>query len=152
MFEFEDEITINRSIDETFEFVTDLTNIPKWNYYVRNVTLTSESPGIQGATYHQVRKDDEQDLRIVSIEHIKSFIIETVPPSKPVLRREMVFSGIGGSTHITDKWQLDMGVPKLIEPLAAKRAKSGVRENLEKLKLLLEEGSVTLQDGRMFTL
>ena len=91
MAEFENEITINHSIDEIFDFVTDLTNIPKWNYYVRSVMLTSECPAVQGATYHQVSKDDEQELRIVSIEHNKSFIIETVPPSIPVLRHEMIF-------------------------------------------------------------
>jgi uncharacterized protein YndB with AHSA1/START domain len=149
MFEFENEITINRIIDEVFTFTMDPTNIPKWNYYVRSVVLTSEIPMVQGATYHQVRKDDEQDLRIVSVEPNKSLAIETIPPSKPELRREIVFTGSGERTHIKDRWRLDMGVPKLLEPLAANRAKSGVRENLGKLKSLLEEGSVTLQDGRV---
>ena len=64
----------------------------------------------------------------------------------------MIFTGIGESTRIKDRWRLDMGVPKLLEPLAANRSKSGVRENLGKLKSLLEEGTVTLQDGRAFTL
>jgi hypothetical protein len=45
-----------------------------------------------------------------------------------------------------------MGVPGLLEPLAARRAKAGVRENLGKLKTLLETGRVTLQDGRSFAL
>jgi len=151
MLEFENEITINRSIDEVFDFVADPTSIPKWNYYVRSVVSTSEIPLAQGATYHQVRKDDEQDLRIVSVESNKSLVM-TIPPSKPELRREMIFTGIGESTRIKDRWRLDMGVPKLLEPLAANRAKSGVRDNLGKLKLLLEEGTVTLQDGRAFTL
>jgi hypothetical protein len=62
-----------------------------------------------------------------------------------------LFEAHGKSTRLTDKWQLDMGLPKLLEPLAAKRAKSGVRENLVKLKELLELGRVTLQDGRSFT-
>ena len=59
MFEFENEITINRIIDEVFTFTMDPTNIPKWNYYVRSVVLTSDIPMVEGATYHQVRKDDE---------------------------------------------------------------------------------------------
>jgi hypothetical protein len=65
--------------------------------------------------------------------------------------RYTAFEALVERTRLTDKWQLDMGLPKLLEPLAANRAKSGVRENLEKLKELLELGRVTLQDGRSFT-
>jgi hypothetical protein len=51
-----------------------------------------------------------------------------------------------------EKWQLDMGVPGLLEPLAGNRAKAGVRENLSNPKTLLETDRVTLQDGRSFAL
>jgi hypothetical protein len=105
-----------------------------------------------GSTYHQVRREDEQDLRISKLEPNKSLIVETIPPSKPELRREITFEVQGNRTRIIDKWQLDKGIPKLLEPLAANRAKLGVRENLEKLKTLLESGKVTLQDGRSFSL
>lgn len=152
MFEFENSITIDRPRQEVFALAADLTKVPLWNYYVRSVTPTSESPATEGATYHQVRKDDEQDLRIVRLEPGELFVVETIPPSKPELRREMAFAGEGDSTFLRDRWQLDMGVPKLLEPLAANRAKNGVRENLGKLKTLLEEGRVTLQDGRVITL
>jgi hypothetical protein len=49
-------------------------------------------------------------------------------------------------------WKLDLGKPALLEKLAAARVKSAVAENLEKLKQLLEEGRVVLQDGRQATL
>ena len=145
-------IIINRRIEDVFNFATDLTSIPKWNYYVLTVSPTSSNPGTTAATYHQVRKIDEQDLQIVELERNRSFIIETIPPSKPELRREMIFESDGEMTHITGRWHLALGVPRLLRPLAANRAKNGVRENLSKLKTLLEEGSVTLQDGRSFTL
>jgi hypothetical protein len=152
MFEFENRITINREIEEVFKFATDLTSIPKWNYYVLNVAPTSSNPGTTGATYHQVRKIDEQEIRIVNIERNKSFTIETIPPSKPKLRREMAFKSEGEITQITDRWELDLSLLGFLQPLAGSRAKNGVRENLVKLKILLEEGSVILQDGRSFTL
>ena len=152
MFNFENTIVIDRPLENGFSFVVDLPSMPMWNYYVLNVVATSPESGKVGSTYHQTRKDDEQDLRISRLEPNKSLIVETIPPSKPELRREMTFEAQGNSTRITDKWQLDMGVPKLLEPLAANRAKSGVRENLGKLKTLLESGQVTLQDGRSFTL
>jgi uncharacterized membrane protein len=152
MFEFENSITIDRDIEDVFRFVTDLTTVPKWNYYVRSVTPTSDHPGTEGATYHQIRKNDEQELVIVKLEPGRSFIVESLPPSRPEFRREMTFALAGGSTTITDRWQLDLGVPRLLEGLAARRARSGVEENLGKLKMLLETGRVTLQDGRTFSL
>jgi len=151
MFHFENSIVIARPIEDVFAFVVDLPSIPKWNYYVLSVVPTSSTSGAVGSTYHQIRKNDEQDLRISKLESNQSLVVETIPPSKPELRREFLFETQGQRTRITDTWQLDMGVPKLLEPFAANRAKSGVRENLEKLKLLLELGRVTLQDGRSFT-
>lgn len=151
MFKFENIIVIDRPIEDVFAFVVDLPNTPKWNYYVLSVVPTSPNSGSVGSTYHQIRKNDEQDLRISKLELNHSLVVETIPPSKPELRREFLFEAQGESTRITDKWQLDMGLPKLLEPFAANRAKSGVRENLEKLKVLLESGRVTLQDGRSFT-
>jgi hypothetical protein len=64
----------------------------------------------------------------------------------------MSFNSEGKMTYITDRWHLDLGVPKLLQPLAGNQAKNGVRQNLGKLKTLLEEGSVMLQDGRKFVL
>lgn len=152
MFAFENTIVIDRPIEEVFAFVADLPSIPKWNYYVLSVSPTSPKPGTVGSTYHQIRKNDEQDLKISQLEPNRLLVVETIPPSRPELRREIMFEAQGDRTRIIDKWQLDMGVPKLLEPLAANRAKSGVRENLEKLKVLLESGKVTLQDGRSFSL
>jgi len=151
MFHFENSIVIDRPIEDVFAFVRDLPSIPKWNYYVLSVVPTSPTSGSVGSTYHQIRKNDAQDLRIAKLEPNQSLVVETIPPSKPELRREFLFEAHGERTHITDIWQLEMGVPKLLEPFAAYRAKSGVRENLEKLKVLLERGRVTLQDGRSFT-
>jgi uncharacterized protein YndB with AHSA1/START domain len=152
MITFENTVFIERPIEEVFAFVADLQKIPKWNYYVRSVTPTSVETGAVGSTYHQIRKSDEQDLRVTHIDWNKSLVIETIPPSRPELRREMTFRAQDGGTRIVDRWRLNMGVPKLLEPLAANRAKAGVAQNLGKLKVLLETGRVTLQDGRSISL
>lgn len=152
MITFENTVFIERPIEEVFAFVADLQKIPKWNYYVRSVTPTSVETGAVGSTYHQIRKSDEQDLRIASIEWNRSLVIETIPPSRPELRREMTFQAHDGGTRIVDRWRLNMGVPMLLEPLAANRAKAGVVQNLGKLRVLLETGRATLQDGRAVSL
>lgn len=148
MFSFENHITINRPVGEGFNFLADLRNLPKWNYFLIEVTQTSTgSPGV-GTTYHQIRRSDQQDLQILEFERDRRLVVETIPPSKPELRRRMDFSPEGEAISLLDSWDLDLGVPKLLEPIAARRAKSGVRENLGVLKQLLETGSATLQDGR----
>ena len=68
MLEFENTIAIYRPIDEVFAFLSDFENIPKWNYYVLEVRQHSESPIGIGTTYHQVRKTDQQDFRIIEFE------------------------------------------------------------------------------------
>lgn len=55
-------------------------------------------------------------------------------------------------TRVVDEWELDLGRPAILERLAVGKVRAGVRENLGKLKELLERGRVTLQDGRRVTL
>lgn len=148
MLEFENQITIQGEISEVFELATDLTLIPKWNYFVNSVTHQSGAPGEVGAVYHQVRREDEQDLQIIEKAPDERFVVETIRSTGPDLRREMVFSEVEGGTQIQDRWQLKLAVPSLLEPLAGGRVRRAVRENLEKLKILSERGTVELQDGR----
>src|SRR5215213_3931536 len=111
MIKFENSIVIDRPIEDVFAFVVDLPSLPKWNYYVLSVVPTSPTSGSVGSTYHQIRKNDAQDLRIAQLELNQSLVVETIPPSKPELRRACVFEAHGERTRMTDTWQLEMGVP-----------------------------------------
>jgi uncharacterized membrane protein len=150
--EFENTIPIYRLIDEVFAFLSDFENIPKWNYYVLEVRQLSESPIGIGTTYHQVRKTDEQDFRIIEFEPNHSVAVKTLPQSSPSFERRFTLYEEGDTTRIRDQWKLDTGRPALLERLAHGRVKSAVAENLAKLKELLEEGRVILHDGRQVTL
>ncbi|MGA9533146.1 MAG: SRPBCC family protein [Anaerolineales bacterium] len=152
MFEFNNSVKIERPVSEVFAVATDLTKLPKWNYFVQSVIPTGGTPGQAGATYHQVRKSDEQDLIVIEVDENRSFVVETIPPSKPELRRSMKFKVEGEITVVEDQWQLELGVPKLLEPLAGAKVKGAVADNLRKLKSLIETGAATLQDGRTTTL
>jgi uncharacterized membrane protein len=150
--EFENTIAIERPIDEVFAFLSDFENIPKWNYYVREVRQLSESPIGIGTTYHQLRKSDQQDFRIIEFEPNHTVALKTVPQSSPSFERRFTLYEEGDTTRIRDQWKLDTGRPALLERLARGRVKSAVSENLSKLKELLQEGRVVLQDGREVTL
>ena len=150
MVHFENELTIDQPTNQVFAFIADLENLPAWNYYVQTVTKTSPGTIGLGSEFHQVRKEDEQDLRISEYIPDQLLIIETIPPSKPELKREMVFEELSGKTHIIDAWELELGLPGIIEKLSARKVRSAVHENLLKLKQLLESGTVTLQDGQTY--
>jgi uncharacterized membrane protein len=148
---FENTIRIERPVDEVFAYLSDFENIPKWNYYVPEVRQLSESPVGIGTTYHQVRKTDEQDFRIVEFEPGHTVAVKTLPQSSPSFERRFTLYEEGNKTRVRDEWKLDTGRSALLEKLAGGRVKSAVAENLAKLKELLEEGRVVLQDGRQTT-
>lgn len=152
MIKFENQITIDLPISDVFPFVTNLENIPKWNYFVQSVSKTSTGPAEIGSIYHQVRKNDNQNLKIVEVQPNKNLVVETIPPSKPSLRREIIFQARDGSTTIVDRWELSFDLFGPLETLAGNRVKSAVKENLKKLKELLETGNTILQDGRSVAL
>ncbi len=149
MIEFENTIRIHRPITEVFAFLSDLENIPKWNYYVLAVTKLSNGPIGIGTRYHQVRKTDQQDIHITELEPNHKIVIKTLPQSSPSLEMRFTLSEEGNATRIRDEWRLDSGWPRPLEWLGEGRIKSAVAENLTKLKELLEVGQVILQDGRL---
>ena len=52
---FEKTVLIARPIEEVFGFLSDLENVPKWNYAIVQTRKVSEGPVGVGTTYHQVR-------------------------------------------------------------------------------------------------
>jgi uncharacterized membrane protein len=150
--EFENTIRIDRPVEEVFAFLSDFENIPKWNYYVLEVRQLSEGSIGVGTTYHQVRKSDQQDLRIIEFEPGHTVAVKTLPQSSPDLEMRFTLYEEGSTTRVRDEWKLNTGRPAIFERLAGGRIKSAVAENLAKLKELLEEGQVVLQDGRQVTL
>ena len=151
MLEFENTVYIDRPIGEVFSFLSDFENIPKWNYYVLEVRQRSESPIGIGTTYHQVRKTDEQVFRITEFEPNHMVVVKTLPQSSPGFEMRFTLYEEGKTTRLRDEWKLDTGRPAILERLTGGRVKAAVAENLAKLKKLLEEGRVVLQDGRQVT-
>ena len=149
MFTFENSLDIDKPVEEVFTFLVDLENLPLWNYFVHKVSKTSPEPVQVGSTYHQVRETDEQILQILVLDPNRTLVIESVPPSKPAMRREMRFTAQDGSTLIVDRWLLELGVPEAVETYVSDQMKASVERDLKKLKQLLETGEVTLQDGRV---
>ncbi|MCW3124984.1 MAG: hypothetical protein JWO03_642 [Bacteroidetes bacterium] len=142
---FSNEVVIARPVAEVYAFLADFENMPKWNYYLRSVKRISAGPLAVGTAFHQVRKSDEQDYKITELDS-NSIAVETLPPYRK-LQMRFEFHQERASTRVVDTWLIR--VPFFLSPFIKHNVRNGVAANLEKLKVLLENGQVVLQDGRM---
>jgi hypothetical protein len=150
---FANTLIINRPVTETFAFISNFENMPKWNYFVEETTSESRPtrPGRgAGTIYRQRRRTDEQRFVVTDFEPDQLVAVRTLPPARD-LQMRFTFEPHEGGTRLTDDWTLDTGLPRWLERIGASRVSSAVRENLAKLKELLETGRVRLQDGRVET-
>ena len=140
------EIIIERPIEEVFNFLSNFENMSKWNYYVLSVKKTSAGVIMKGSTFHQTRKTDSQDLKVIEFEFPKIVAVQTLPPERH-LTMYFKLTPEGSFTRVKDVWQVE--VSWLAELFSKNKVQSAVGENLKKLKTLMEKGKVTLQDGRI---
>jgi len=141
------EVFIQRPAEEVFAYLADFENMPRWNYYVKSVVRTTPGETGLGATFHQVRKDDWQDYRIVEYELPRALTVTTLPPERSLAMRFSLLPASGGTT-LVDEWTLDTGLPWPIAGLAVEPIRRAVATNLQKLRELLEVGETLLPDGR----
>jgi carbon monoxide dehydrogenase subunit G len=143
--QFSNAITIARSPHDVFEFISDLENVPKWNYAIAETRKASEGPVAVGTRYRQLRSlpnRSEETLQVTEFEPDRRFAFEGgLGPFKGTLTYEL--EEIGGRTRLTNNADLEpRGIAKLAAPIAAGRVRGAVAENLEALRQLLERGSI----------
>jgi uncharacterized membrane protein len=146
---FRNVIEIKAPVDEVFEFVADMRNTPKWNYYVTRVIQENGNGPASGARYYQTRKNDSQRYEITHYEQGQGLTIQTLPGSSLEFNRQLRFESISDSTRLIDQMSLRTPYSRMLERLTAGRIRNAVGENLGKLKELLENGRTQLQDGRV---
>ncbi len=138
---------IHRPAHEVFAFLADFTHMPLWNYYVRSVTqVTADPPGV-GTVFDQVRKTDRQQYAIIEFMPDQQVAVRTLPPARPLTLRSRVAPDEQGA-QVTETWELETGLPGLVERLAQARMRAAVAKNLAVLTTLLDTGKAQLPDGR----
>jgi uncharacterized membrane protein len=149
---FQNHVQIDRPIDEVFAFAADFRNVPKWNYFVREVEQETEGSVGLGMQHRQIRKHDEQRFKITEFNPPRIVSIETTPDWEPAFRMRFRFLQRGDRrTLLSDTWELDSVSHSFRARLFSRRMKQAAAENLYKLKELWETGSTTLRDGRAVT-
>lgn len=150
---FHHTIEIGRPVQDVFGYLADFTNVPSWNYFVRQVHQLTPGPVTLGTVYDQIRRTDQQRYRVSAYEPPRTVAVTTLPGERPSFHRQFtVERAAGGGSLIQDRWELDTGHPALVQRLAAPRVRSGVAANLAVLKELLEQGHARLPDGRLVEL
>ena len=149
-----------------FSFLSDVTNMPKWNYYIQRVSKVSEG-AIQVGTIFELKRPHDLFYFIV---------VEFVPPNKITMQLQppgphMLYgfdlTACEGHTDVKYSWHLDLKrysvlkyVPdggfknwllSIVEKQILSKTKPAVEQNFFKLKALLETGEAVLQDGRRMT-
>jgi carbon monoxide dehydrogenase subunit G len=139
---FENTVLIARPIEDVFAFLSDLENIPKWNYAIVETRKVSAGPVGVGTTYQQVRSvpnRSEERLEITTYH----------PPRQLEIRGQLglfrsrlsyALDATGEGTQVTNTVEVQLRGPgRLLGRLAVPRVREAVAANLRKLKDLLEE-------------
>lgn len=149
MIRIKNQISIDLKRERVFNFLSNPVTFPLWNYYIKNVQKISSGSEVVGSRFHQIRKNDEQIFVISRFEINKFIEFKSEPDSSLQFIRQMKFSEVDGVALIDDCLDLDTGYPLLLQKLFTNKIKRAVKENLLKLKELLETGETRLQDGRV---
>jgi carbon monoxide dehydrogenase subunit G len=138
---FENTVLIARSIEDVFGFLSDLENVPKWNYAIVETRKVSEGPIGVGTVYQQVRSvpsRSEERLEITTYS----------PPRQLAIRGQLgpfasrlfyALDTIPEGTRVTNTVEVELrGLGRLLGRVAVPRVREAVAANLTKLKELLE--------------
>lgn len=139
--QFENAVTIRRSLSDVFAFLADFENVPTWNHAIAETHKVSEGPVGVGTQFQQVRTiptRTSETFEVTVFDPKKELAIQgTLGPFDASLRYRLEPTPEG--TRIFNRVDLQgRGAAKLITGFAAGRVKSAVEANLETLKQLLE--------------
>ena len=142
-------IIINKPVEEVFTFISEFENIPRWNYYVKEVSRIPVQKGSR-TKYRQVRKSDFQEFEIIDFQFPVRIEIATTGDSNINFKRRFDFdTDPSDNCILKDLFEIESGYPQIMQTLFRRKMQQAVNENLFKLKELLEMGQTVLQDGRI---
>ena len=80
-------LIIDRPVTDTFAFVSDFENMPKWNDFVQETASQSPPGRGAGTIYRQRRRTDEQRFVVTDFEPDQPVAVRTLPPARDLQMR-----------------------------------------------------------------
>jgi len=145
MIKNENSVEINKPIEEVFEYVTNIDNLPLWAGPVTEAKQTSEGPVGVGTTQTQVAqllgRRIESSLEVTEYEPNKKFTTKSTSGPIPI-EVHYNFEPVAEGTRLEVVGILDAGgFFKLAEPLVARTLKRQTEGDFKTLKELLESSA-----------
>lgn len=136
-------VTINRPVEDVFNYVTDMSNDPSWHTDVLEARKTSEGPVGVGTTWHSRFKPSmgvsEGDMEVVAFEPNRMEVLRgVIGPMQPTL--SYMLEPIDGGTRFTRRIQIKVsGMMRVMEPLMRLMTPRRNASFLANLKRVLEQ-------------
>ncbi len=141
--QFENSVVINQSVEQVFEFATNPLNNAKWQTGILELEMTSENQFGLGATYRCVNRFMGRRIESEGIITVyapgKACCIQ-ITSSALVGKCSMFFEALEDGTKFTVSGDLDMRHLKLIKLIARRKINQQIKEDMLKLKYILEYG------------
>ena len=142
MIKIENSVEINKPIEQVFEFVTNIDNLPLWAGPVTEAKQTSEGPVGVGTTQTQVAqllgRKVETYQEVTEYELNKKFTTKSTSGPIP-MEIQYTFEPNAGGTRVELVGMVDAGgFFKLAEPFVARTLKRQTEGDVKTLKELLE--------------
>jgi carbon monoxide dehydrogenase subunit G len=136
-------VTIARTPTEVFDYLTDVSNLPRWQSGVRGAELEGEpAPGTKlRESRHMLGRELRTTLEIEEYERPRLFSLRALDSPVPFSVRH-VLEPDGEGTRLTVTGEGDTGLlPGFAAGIMARRAEKQFRKDFERLKRLLETPS-----------
>lgn len=143
MIRFENSVVIEQPVRRVFDYVTDVSNNPKWQTDILELAITSEGPFEVGSTYRCVNRFMGKRIETEGI------IVDYVPERACCFRitsgsvtgeSSFLFEPVNGYTKFTTAAELDFGFLSLGKIVVRRKIYTQLRNDMLKLKNILENG------------
>ena len=147
MIRIEKSVVINRPVQEVWDFVTDLTNSPRWTRSGSALRQTSDGPPGVGATIESRRqlfgRFEVKSQSIVVTEYEPNHSV-SYEARVPLLRRaaqRLLFEAVAEGTRLTRSTEVEPGrALRVLQPVVPRLIRAIHTTELARLKRLIEAG------------
>lgn len=143
MIEIEESVDIHLPVSTVFDFTTNVRNNVSWQSGIVEIAITSEAIRGKGASFRCVNL-------FLGMRMETDFLVETYQPNKKCVYRAMnrhltgrntfIYREIEGGTEFTTQGRIDLGRMQLGSFILRPMVRSQVKNDLQNLKRILENG------------
>jgi len=143
MMKFENSVTINRSVNKVFDFVTDFKNNTQWQTGILELEMTSEGRFDLGSTYRCVNRFMGQRIETEGV--ITSYVPDRICSFRIMSgsvtgETNFFFEAADGATKLTATANLDLGYFKMGKIFVKRKIDKQLKNDMLQLKKILENG------------